>query len=72
MADETPTVSGGALGAIGLNRRDNDRSNPNSGAARRAARPAQILFWFSVAVGLGAANIALTAGRRLAKRAQCC
>ncbi len=65
MADGFPTVSSGARkgesGSI-ADRMTDDTHNP---APRSSGRldPLQILFWFSVAVGLGAAGVALTAGQ---------
>jgi two-component system cell cycle sensor histidine kinase/response regulator CckA len=65
MADGFPAVSGGARkgesGSSGPDMSDH-AENP---APRSGGRldPLQILFWFSVAVGLGAAGVALTAGQ---------
>ncbi len=65
MADGFPTVGGGARkgesGSTGGHMTDHTQTPaPRSGGR---LDPLQILFWFSVAVGLGAAGVALTAGQ---------
>ena len=65
MADGFRAVSGGTRrpesGSIGRDMSDHaEIPAPRSGGR---VGPLQILFWFSVAVGLGAAGVALTAGQ---------
>ena len=65
MADGFPTVGGGARkgesGSTGGHMTDHTQTPAPRGGGR--LDPLQILFWFSVAVGLGAAGVALTAGQ---------
>jgi len=65
MADGFPTAGQGARGPESGSSGRHMTDHAETPAPRSGGRldPLQILFWFSVAVGLGAAGVALTAGQ---------
>ena len=65
MADGFPTVGSGARKgeSESIGGHMTDHAHPPAPRSGGRLDPLQILFWFSVAVGLGAAGVALTAGQ---------